>query len=136
MKIYERLTFGSVPSGWAPIPSLSSNDVLSFRFHICWSSLSKPFSTIVLVKSLSQRYLGHFCCNSCIPLYHSITQFWQPTRLLHSLHAIRSFLAGILRQIIHQKAPNSSKKRHTKLVSKRQIVEFFYLTLYFLDIFR
>ena len=124
-------------SDWAPLQSLSSDDVLSFRFRIWGSSLSKPLSTTVLVKPLSLRHLGHFYCNPCTPIYHSLTHFWQPIRLLHSLHAIRGFLAGILLQIIHEKASsNSSKKRHTKLVSEPQIVERFYLALYFLDIFR
>ena len=124
-------------SDWVPPLSLSSDDLLSFRFRICWSSLSKHLSATALVKPLSQRHLGHFSCNPCIPLYHSLTHFWQPIRLLHSLHAIRCFLAGILLQIIHEKASsNSSKKRHTKLVSEAQIVERFYLALYFLDIFR
>ena len=124
-------------SDWAPPLSLSSDDVPSFRFRIWWSSLSKPLSTTVLVKPLSQRHLGNFCCTPCIPLYHSLPHFWQPIKLLDSLHAIRGFLSGILLQIIHEKASsNSSKKRHTKLVSEPQIVERFYLALYFLDIFR
>ena len=100
-------------SDWAPPLSLSSEDVLSFRFRIWWSSLSKPLSTTVLVKPLSQRHLGHFCCNPCIPLYHSLTHFWQPIRLLHSLHAIRGFLAGILLQIIHEKVSSNSSKKDT-----------------------
>ena len=136
MKIYERLTFGSVSSDWAPPLSLSSDDVLSFRFRICWSSLSKPLSTTVLIKPLSQQHLGHFCCNPCIPLYHLLTNFWQPIRLLHLLHAIRGFFAGILLQIIHKKTSSNSSKKDTKLVSERQIAELFYLALYFLDIFR
>ena len=111
MKIYERLTFGSVSSDWAPPLSLSSDVVLSFRFRIWWSSLSKSLITTVLVKPLSQRPLGHFCCNPCVPPYHSLTHFWQPIRLLHPLHAIRGFLAGILLQMIHEKVfSNSSKK--------------------------
>ena len=100
-------------SDWAPPLSLSSEDVLSFRFRIWWSSLSKPLSTTVLVKPLSQRHLGHFCCNPCIPPYHSLTHFWQSIRLLHSLHAIRGFLAGILLQIIHEKASSNSSKKET-----------------------
>ena len=100
-------------SDWAPPLSLSSDDVLSFRFCICWSSLSKPLSTTGLVKPLSHRHLGHFRCNSCIPLYHSLTHFRQPIRLLHSLHAIRGFLAGILLQIIHEKVSSNSSKKDT-----------------------
>ena len=100
-------------SNWAPPLSLSSDVVLSFRFRIWWSSLSKPLSTTVLVKPLSQRHLGHFCCNPCIPPYHSLTHFWQSIRLLHSLHAIRGFLAGILLQIIHEKASSNSSKKET-----------------------
>ena len=137
MKIYERLTFGSVSSDWAPPLSLSSEDVLSFRFRIWWSSLSKPLSTTVLVKPLSQRHLGYFSCNPCMPLYHSLTHFWQPIRLLNSLHAIRGFLAGILLQIIHEKASsNSSKKDTLNLCLNARLWNFFYLALYFLDIFR
>ena len=124
-------------SDWAPPLSLSSDVVLSFRFRIWWRIFSKSLITTVLVKPLSQRHLGHFCCNPCIPPYHSLTHFWQSIRLLHSLHAIRGFLAGILLQIIHEKvSSNSSKKKHTKLLSERQIVKRFYLALYFLDIFR
>ena len=115
-------------SDWVPPPSLSSDDLLSFRFRICWSSLSKPLSATALVRPLSQRHLGHSCCNPCIPLYHSLTHFWQPIRLLHSLHAIRCFLAGIL-QIIHEKASSNSSRKDTKLVSERQIVKL-YLALY------
>ena len=100
-------------SDWAPPLSLSSEDVPSFRFRIWWSSLSKPLSTTVLVKPLSQRHLGHFCCNPCIPPYHSLTHFWQSIRLLHSLHAIRGFLAGILLQIIHEKVSSNSSKKDT-----------------------
>ena len=100
-------------SDWAPPLSLSSEDVLSFRFRIWWSSLSKPLSTTVLVKPLSQRHLGHFCCNPCIPPYHSLTHFWQSIRLLHSLHATRGFLAGILLQIIHEKVSSNSSKKDT-----------------------
>ena len=73
-----KINIRSVSSDWAPPLSLSSEDVLSFRFRIWWSSLSKPLSTTVLVKPLSQRHLGHFCCNPCIPPYHSLTHFWQP----------------------------------------------------------
>ena len=91
----------------------SSDDVLSFRFRIYWSSLSKPLSTKVLVKPLSQRYLGHFCCNHCIPLYHSLTHIWQPIGLLHSLHSIRGSLAGILLQIMHEKASSNFSKKDT-----------------------
>ena len=43
--------------------SLLSEDVLSYRFLICWSRLLKPLSTTVLVKPLSQRHFGHFYCN-------------------------------------------------------------------------
>ena len=111
--MYERLTFGIVSSDWATPLSLSSDDVLSFRFHIWWSILSKPVSTTVLIKPLSQRHLGHFCCNPCIPLHYLLTHFWQPIRLLHSLHAIRGFLAGILLQIIHEKASSNSSKKET-----------------------
>ena len=100
-------------SDWAPLQSLSSDDVLSFRFRIWGSSLSKPLSTTVLVKPLSLRHLGHFYCNPCTPIYHSLTHFWQPIRLLHSLHAIRGFLAGILLQIIHEKASSNSSKKET-----------------------
>ena len=113
MKIYERLTFGSASSDWAPPLSLSSDDVLSFRFCTCWSSLSKPLSTTGLVKPLSHRHLGHFRCNSCIPIYHSLTHFRQLIRLVHSLHAIRGFLAGILKEIIHEKAFSNSSKKDT-----------------------
>ena len=113
MKIYERLTFGSVSSDWAPLQSLSSDDVLSFRFRIWGSSLSKPLSTTVLVKPLSLRHLGHFYCNPCTPIYHSLTHFWQPIRLLHSLHAIRGFLAGIHLQIKHEKVSSNSSKKDT-----------------------
>ena len=100
-------------SDWAPPLSLSSEDALSFRFRICWSSLSKPLSTTVLVKPLSQRHLGHFSCNPCIPLYHSLTHFWQPIRLLHSLHAIRGFLADILLQVTQEKVSSNSSKKDT-----------------------
>ena len=133
MRIYERLKFGSVSLDWAPPLSLSSDDMLSFRFRIWWSSLSKPLSTTVLVKSLSQRHLGHFCCNPCIRLYHLLTHFLQPIRLLH---AIRGSLTGIRLQIIHEKVSSNSRKKDTKLVSERQIVELCYLALYFLGIFR
>ena len=137
MKIYERLTFGSVSSDWAPLQSLSSDDVLSFRFRIWGSSLSKPLSTTVLVKPLSLRHLGHFYCNPCTPIYHSLTHFWQPIRLLHSLHAIRGFLAGIHLQIKHEKvSSNSSKKDTLNLYLNARSWNFFYLTLYLLDIFR
>ena len=136
MKIYERLTFGSVSLDWAPPPSLSSDDVLSFRFRIWWSGLSKPLSTTVLFKSLSQRHLGHFCCNPCIWLYHLLTHFLQPIRLLHPLHATRGSLAGIRLQIIYEKLSSNARKKDTKLVSERQIVELCYLALCFLDIFR
>ena len=104
---------GPCSSNWAPPISLSSEDVLSFRFRIWWSSLSKPLSTTVLVKPLSQRHLGHFCCNPCVLPYHSLTHFWQPIRQLHSLYAIRGFLAGILLQIIHKKVSSDSSKRDT-----------------------
>ena len=104
---------GPCSSNWAPPISLSSEDVLSFRFRIWWSSLSKPLSTTVLIKPLSQRHLGHFCCNPCVLPYHSLTHFWQPIRQLHSLYAIRGFLAGILLQIIHKKVSSDSSKRDT-----------------------
>ena len=137
MKIYERLTFGSVSSDWATPLSLSSDDVLSFRFHFWWSILWKPLSTTVLIKPLSQRHLGYFCCNPCIPLWHLLIHFWQPIKLLHSLHAIRGFLAGILLRIIHEKvSSNSSKKDTLNLCLNARSWNFFYLALYNLDTFR
>ena len=97
---------------WVPPRSLSY-DVLFFRFRIWWSSLSKPLSTTVLVKPISQLHFGHFCCNPCISRYHWLTHFWQLIRLLHSLNAIRGFLAGMLLQIIHEKVSSNSSKNDT-----------------------
>ena len=104
----------------------ASDGLLSFRFCICWSSLSKPLSTTVLLKPLSQRHLGNFCCTPCIPLYHSLPHFWQLIELLRSLHVIRGFLSGIFLQIIHEKASsNSSKKNALNLCLNARSRNFF-----------